>query len=162
MRESSIIGEAQSRTLEKRIVDNTRDADLVWSGITYKKKRTIVNNDVVFDISSSNKIATYSEDTDVNRVIYWLASETGDYGRDDPNKGANLKQYIGKILSSSNLTDFGEVIKDGFNDQFENSNIKIINLRLVADRPNKTLYIYFAVYNSTRQTVKTSAAAISS
>ena len=153
MRESSIIGEAQSRTLEKRISDNLKDADINWAGITYRKKKTSVDQD---------KLATYGEDTDINRVLYWLASESGDYGKDNPDKGANLKYYIGKILNSNNLKEWGENLKDRFNDQFSGTNLQIVSLQLMGNPLNKTLYIYFAVYNSMRKSVSKSAAVVSS
>lgn len=156
MRESSIISEAQSRTLETKIVDSIRDADIFWNGINFRKKRTMVSNDVQLD----SEIATYSNDTDINRVLFWLASETGDYGRNNVEKGANLKQYIGKILNDSNMTTWGTWIKDSFNDQFENSNLEIADLRLIADRNNRTLYIYFAVLNNRTKKVSTSGIAI--
>lgn len=181
VRESTIIGEAQSKNLETKILDITRDADLNLNGFNYNslRKKKIVSNDVgtydYVDVQSAqdfitkyettkkntrldSKIASYSDDTTINRALYWFASESGDYGKNNSTKGANLKQYIGKILNSSNLQEWGEWLKDRFNEEFQD--LQIVELRLMVDRSTKTLYIFFAVYNRTHNTTTTGAGAV--
>lgn len=183
VRESTIIGEAQSKDLETKILDITRDADLNLNGFNYnslKKKKVIANDIGAYEYTSQkdlsqmrfwerrqarkknkepdSKIATYSDDTTINRALYWFASESGDYGRGNPVKGANLKQYIGKILNSENLQDWGEWLQKRFNEEFQD--LQIVELRLMVDRSTKTLYIFFAVYNKTRNTTTTGAGAL--
>ena len=166
VRESTIIGEAQSKNLETKILDITRDADLNLNGFSYNslRKKKIVSNDVgTYDDAKKiahldSKIASYSDDTTINRALYWFASESGDYGKNNSTKGANLKQYIGKILNSSNLQEWGEWLKDRFNEEFQD--LQIVELRLMVDRSTKTLYIFFAVYNRTHNATTTGAGAV--
>lgn len=156
---SSIIADAQSKNFSAKIKDNVRSADLTWEGVTYNKTKKRVSNDNQIGSSSdlvsgaSQFASVYSGGEDVNRVLFWLSSESGDYGRGDPEKGANLKKYIGKIISDSNIQTYANDLKNAFNSQFQSSNVQLMNLTMVADRGNKRLYIYFIVYNSATKEV---------
>lgn len=155
----SIISDAQSKTFSTKIKDNTRSADLLWSGLSYNNVKNKVsssdqipsNRDIIS--GASRFVSVYGGGEDVNRVLFWLSSESGDYGRGDPDKGANLKKYIGKIISEGNIQTFANELKDAFNYQFQSKNVQLMNLTMVADRGSKRLYIYFIVYNKATKEV---------
>ena len=160
----SLISELQSRDINTRLGDNLREADLSWKGFNYKDIEASLDETVPAVYSSlyslalgtaltaekkslkiSNLSSVYGSKVDINRALFWLASEKGDYGRNYPFKGGNLSKYIGKIMDEETIKNSEKDLEDRFNEEVET--LEILQLRMLPDPQNKKLYILTLLMN---------------
>lgn len=159
---SSLISELQSKDISTQLGDSLREADLVWKGFNYKDIESSEDSVIpavytsLYSIGSalttekkslkiSNLSSVYGSKVDINRALFWLASESGDYGRNYPFKGGNLSKYLGKVMGEENIEEWEKDLKERFNEEF--GDLEIIHLRMLQDASGKKLYIFLFVRN---------------
>lgn len=128
----ALVGDLQTTTLKEKIQNSIQGTDLWWLGYDHNSGANPTTTIVSTNIRAN-----------VNRVLLWLASKENDYVR-EPLKGGVLYNLLGTLNNSTNLSQWEDLIKSRFNEEFAND-LDLLMLTLTPDPTYKRLYVQMIV-----------------
>lgn len=128
----ALVGDLQTTTLKEKIQNSIQGTDLWWLGYDHNSST-----------NPTTTIVSTNVRANVNRVLLWLASKENDYVR-EPLKGGVLYNLLGTLNNSTNLSQWEDLIKSRFNEEFAND-LDLLMLTLTPDPTYKRLYVQMIV-----------------
>lgn len=128
----ALVGDLQTTTLKEKIQNSIQGTDLWWLGYDHNS-----------GTNPTTTIVSTNARANVNRVLLWLASKENDYVR-EPLKGGVLYNLLGTLNNSTNLSQWEDLIKSRFNEEFAND-LDLLMLTLTPDPTYKRLYVQMIV-----------------
>lgn len=128
----ALVGDLQTTTLKEKIQNSIQGTDLWWLGYDHNS-----------GTNPTTTIVSTNVRANVNRVLLWLASKENDYVR-EPLKGGVLYNLLGTLNNSTNLSQWEDLIKSRFNEEFAND-LDLLMLTLTPDPTYKRLYVQMIV-----------------
>ena len=118
----------------------------------------IVN--AVYDLSptfqGTHTIARNNNESNTARLQLWINSEAGDsVGK--PSRGGTVKELLGRILNTDNLSYYESLIRERLSSDFEGE-IEVLNVRLIPNKVARTLTVnVISIDNLTGSVTSTTA-----
>ena len=118
----------------------------------------IVN--AVYDLSptfqGTHTIARNNNESNTARLQLWINSEAGD-SVGNPSRGGTVKELLGRILNTDNLSYYESLIRERLSSDFEGE-IEVLNVRLIPNKVAKSLTVnVISIDNLTGSVTSTTA-----
>lgn len=118
----------------------------------------IVN--AVYDLSptfqGTHTIARNNNESNTARLQLWINSEAGD-SVGNPSRGGTVKELLGRILNTDNLSYYESLIRERLSSDFEGE-IEVLNVRLIPNKVARTLTVnVISIDNLTGSVTSTTA-----
>ena len=118
----------------------------------------IVN--AVYDLSptfqGTHTIASSNNESNTARLQLWINSEAGD-SVGNPSRGGTVKELLGRILNTDNLSYYESLIRERLSSDFEGE-IEVLNVKLIPNKVTKSLTVnVIAIDNLTGSVTSTTA-----
>ena len=118
----------------------------------------IVN--AVYDLSptfqGTHTIARSNNESNTARLQLWINSEAGD-SVGNPSRGGTVKELLGRILNTDNLSYYESLIRERLSSDFEGE-IEVLNVRLIPNKVARTLTVnVISIDNLTGSVTSTTA-----
>ena len=118
----------------------------------------IVNT--VYDLSptfqGTHTIARNNNESNTARLQLWINSEAGD-SVGNPSRGGTVKELLGRILNTDNLSYYESLIRERLSSDFEGE-IEVLNVRLIPNKVARTLTVnVISIDNLTGSVTSTTA-----
>ena len=118
----------------------------------------IVN--AVYDLSPTFQgpltIARNNNESNTARLQLWINSEAGD-SVGNPSRGGVVKNLLGKILNTDNLSYYESLIRERLSSDFEGE-IEVLNVKLIPNKVARSLTVnVIAIDNLTGSVTSTTA-----
>lgn len=118
----------------------------------------IVN--AVYDLSptfqGTHTIARSNNESNTARLQLWINSEAGD-SVGNPSRGGVVKELLGRILNTDNLSYYEALIRERLSSDFEGE-IEVLNVRLIPNKVARTLTVnVISIDNLTGSVTSTTA-----
>lgn len=118
----------------------------------------IVN--AVYDLSPTFQgpltVAHNNNESNTARLQLWINSEAGD-SVGNPSRGGVVKNLLGKILNTDNLSYYEALIRERLSSDFEGE-IEVLNVKLIPNKATKSLTVnVIAIDNLTGSVTSTTA-----
>lgn len=134
----SIVSSLQSKDIRDKVNSFNKGVDFDWKGFDSK------NN-------YYNSFVKEGTDSNVNRVLFWLATKRDDYVRDS-FKGGVLYELLGVIMNDDNLEYYTNYITQRFNEDFSND-LTLVRLSLIPHKLQRKLEIQMVVRDTLNQNI---------
>ena len=114
----------------------------------------------VYDLSPTFQgpltIARNNNEPNTARLQLWINSEAGD-SVGNPSRGGVVKNLLGKILNTDNLSYYEALIRERLSSDFEGE-IEVLNVKLIPNKVAKSLTVnIIAIDNLTGSVTSTTA-----
>ena len=104
----------------------------------------------------THTIARSNNESNTARLQLWINSEAGD-SVGNPSRGGIIKELLGKILNTDNLSYYEALIRERLSSDFEGE-IEVLNVKLIPNKVTKSLTInVIAIDNLTGSVTSTTA-----
>ena len=118
----------------------------------------IVN--AVYDLSPTFRgpltVSHNNNESNTARLQLWINSEAGD-SVGNPSRGGIVKELLGKILNTDNLSYYESLIRERLSSDFEGE-IEVLNVRLIPNKVARTLTVnVISIDNLTGSVTSTTA-----
>ena len=101
-------------------------------------------------------IAHNNNESNTARLQLWINSEAGD-SVGNPSRGGIIKELLGKILNTDNLSYYEALIRERLSSDFEGE-IEVLNVKLIPNKVTKSLTVnVIAIDNLTGSITSTTA-----